>query len=109
MSWVTNANIANDGLHNPVSSFFWNGWDNSSYGALMSDHDKNSCVHSGQSARAPLLVQEHSSKLLNCYLPHESCTDCIHALPVPRASTVPILDSTDGSLLKLLQPSDCVT
>ena len=32
VSWVTNANVANDGLHNPVSSFFWNGWDNSSYG-----------------------------------------------------------------------------
>lgn len=34
VSWVTNANIANDGLHNPVRSFFWNGWDPSSYGRL---------------------------------------------------------------------------
>lgn len=31
-SWLTNANIANDGLHNPVTSFFWNGWDPESYG-----------------------------------------------------------------------------
>lgn len=31
-SWLTNANIANDGLHNQVSSFFWNGWDPTSTG-----------------------------------------------------------------------------
>lgn len=30
--WLTNANAANDRQHNVVSSFFWNGWDTSSYG-----------------------------------------------------------------------------
>jgi len=31
-AWLTNANVAKDGLHNPITSFFWNGWDASSYG-----------------------------------------------------------------------------
>lgn len=42
-NWVTNANIANDGLHNQVRSFFWNGWDPTSYGERLPSQPPRRC------------------------------------------------------------------